>query len=456
VGNPSTQSESRYSKEPEKPVPGAVLIFIGNAPVLRPFPIAPGPVKFGKKEGPSVIALDDGTLSDTHAEVNFDGKQFSVRDEGTKNGSQVNGESFKSATKQAPSGAVMRLGYSVFLLLADIRPFLAATVSAEGYVIGPTLRKELDSVITAARSGARSLLITGENGSGKEYASRLFHQHAIKSGPYETFNSAGLEKGTAESTLFGHVKGAFTGANADKKGVAHSADGGVLFLDEIGEMDVELQAKLLRFIENQEVRRVGSESVEKVSVRFVAATNRDLEKAIAEGRFRKDLYYRLADTEVRLPTLNERPEDIPFLIDFVLREQPVRQAHATFVEAALLRDWAGNVRQLISVVKKAAQSAAAEKDTKIREKHLATNVALRSLTPSSGGGGGGGGGAAPAGGMGDAARLRAMSDDELKKVIDEHSGVISKTADTLKVSRNTLNRELTRRGFARAEGTPES
>jgi transcriptional regulator with GAF, ATPase, and Fis domain len=446
VGAPSTQSESRYSKEVEKPLPGAVLVFSGNAPRLTAYSVGQSPVVFGKKDGPNVHVVADGTLTDRHAEVSFDGHKFMVTDLGTKNGSQLNADSFNGQTRTAPPGTVMRLGYSVFLLLDDIRPYLGATVSTDGYVIGPALRKELDSVVIAARSGARSLLITGDSGAGKEYAARLFHQHAVKSGPFETFNSAGLEKGTADSTLFGHWKGAFTGATADKKGVAHTADGGVLFLDEIGELDVDLQAKLLRFVENQEVRRVGSESVEKVSVKFVAATNRDLEKAIAEGRFRKDLFYRLADTEVQLPPLNERLEEIPWLVDFFLREQPVRQAHATFIEAALLRDWQGNVRQLIKVAKQAAQNAAAEGDSKVRDKHLPATVSLRLGAPAAAPRGGQGGGT-PGGGQGDAARLRAMSDAELNAAIAECSGVVAKVAEKLEVSRNTLNRELTRRGF---------
>jgi DNA-binding NtrC family response regulator len=444
VGNPSTQSESRFEKGPDRPVPGALLVFSGNAPMLRPFPVAPGPVKFGRKDAPGFIGLDDDKMSDAHAEVSFDGGTWTVKDLGTKNGSRLNGEKFQGGARSAPSGAVLRLGYSVFLLLDDVRKFQAGTVTTDdGYVVGPALKAQHDQIATAALGGAKTLLILGETGTGKEYAARLFHQHAAKSGPFVAFNSAGLEKQVADSELFGHVKGAFTGAVGDTKGLAHKADGGVLFLDEVGELDVELQAKLLRFVQFGEVRRVGSSDLEQVKLRIVSATNRVLERATTDGSFREDLYQRLADSIARLPPLRDRREEIPWIVDTVLREHPtVRQAHATFIEEALKREWRGNVRDLIRSVNHAARTAAGEKDDKIRDSHL-PDAAVTARPPS--GSGAQAGGAAPV--RGQAERLRAMSNEEVQRAIDENGGKISRAATALDVDRTSLIRDLERRGL---------
>lgn len=210
-------------------------------------------------------------------------------------------------------------------------------------------------------------LITGETGTGKELAARALHRLSPRSSRrFVVCNCATLVKDLLESELFGHVKGAFTGAAASRAGLFEHADGGTLFLDEIGELPFSLQAKLLRALENREVQRVGSNEVTKVDVRIVAATNRDLAAEVEKGTFRRDLYYRLSAIEVLLPPLRDRREDIPLLCDLFLRTFGERFGKAVKGVSLPAKDllmrygWEGNVRQLQNVMERAVMMAAAD------------------------------------------------------------------------------------------------
>ncbi len=207
------------------------------------------------------------------------------------------------------------------------------------------------------------VLVVGESGTGKELAARALHEQGPRRrGPWVAVNCAAIPPTLLEAELFGHVKGAFTGAHRDRRGYVAEADGGTLFLDEVGEIPPELQAKLLRFLQEGEYRPVGASKVEHAEVRVVAATNRDLKRAIADGRFREDLYYRLAVITVRMPPLRERREDVPALArDFLARqaERGEPSAEVTDEAMALLQahDWPGNVRELQNELQRAATFA---------------------------------------------------------------------------------------------------
>ena len=197
------------------------------------------------------------------------------------------------------------------------------------------------------------VLIHGESGTGKELVARAIHHQGVrKGGPFVTENCSAIPETLLESELFGYVKGAFTGADRDRKGLLEQADGGTLFLDEIGDMSPEMQAKLLRVLESGEVRPVGGKETRTVNVRVLAASNRDLRKMVQEGTFREDLFYRLAVITVEVPPLRERREDVPILVDRFLEAfaaengGPPRQVSEEAM--ALLRDyeWPGNVREL--------------------------------------------------------------------------------------------------------------
>ncbi len=213
----------------------------------------------------------------------------------------------------------------------------------------------LDTAMRVAESEA-TVLISGESGTGKELLARLIHRRSARhNGPMVVVNCAAIPDTLIESELFGHVKGAFTGAVANRKGRFQSARGGTLFLDEIGELKFDMQAKLLRAIQEREVEPVGSDKIEKVDVRIVAATNRDLQAQASSGEFREDLYYRLSVIPLHIPALRERPEDIETLTGHFLKK--LGAAHGVgFSAGALARlkayKWPGNIRELQNTVER--------------------------------------------------------------------------------------------------------
>ena len=203
------------------------------------------------------------------------------------------------------------------------------------------------------------VLITGPNGTGKEVVAHLIHENSARAnGPMVEVNCAAIPSELIESELFGHMKGSFTGAVKDRAGKFEQADGGTLFLDEIGDMSLAAQTKVLRALQESEITRVGSDKVIKVNVRVLAATNKDLQKEIAEGNFREDLFHRLNVIPIAVPALNERLEDIPLLVEYFAGQICAEQGIAakSFDEGAIKalqsRDWTGNIRQLRNVVER--------------------------------------------------------------------------------------------------------
>ena len=224
--------------------------------------------------------------------------------------------------------------------------------------------QELFSLIQRLAPHAKVVLVSGETGTGKELAARAFHQAGPRRNrPFVTINCSAVVATLFESELFGHVRGAFTGAVESKQGLFEAAQGGTLFLDEIGELPLSVQAKLLRALEYGEVQRVGSLQMKKVDVAVIAATNRDLRAEVAAGRFRGDLFYRLNVVDVRLPPLRDRREDIPYLTAAFMRDCSVRMRKplnglTPAAERLLLNArWDGNVRELKNVVERACMLA---------------------------------------------------------------------------------------------------
>ncbi|GAA3552976.1 sigma-54 dependent transcriptional regulator [Snuella lapsa] len=215
-----------------------------------------------------------------------------------------------------------------------------------------------DIIEKVAQTDAR-VLITGPNGTGKELVSHWLHQKSERSkGPMIEVNCAAIPSELIESELFGHVKGAFTSANKDRAGKFEAANGGTIFLDEIGDMSLPAQAKVLRALQENRIQRVGSDKDIKVDVRIIAATNKDLKKEIEDGRFREDLYHRLAVILIQVPPLNDRREDIPLLIKYFAEKIANEQGTATktFSDDAIKMlqnyDWTGNIRELRNVVER--------------------------------------------------------------------------------------------------------
>jgi DNA-binding NtrC family response regulator len=225
---------------------------------------------------------------------------------------------------------------------------------------GAAMRAIFDKVGKTAPSTGR-VLITGENGTGKELVARAIHEHSKRAdGPFVKLNCAAIPSELIESELFGHEKGAFTGATQQRRGKFELADGGTLFLDEVGDMNPSAQAKVLRVLQENELERVGGGETIKVDVRVVAATNKDLHAEIAAGRFREDLYYRLAVVPIELPPLRGRREDIPALVEHLIgqvctdNDRRAKRVAPSAMTLIMQHDWPGNVRELKNVVERLA------------------------------------------------------------------------------------------------------
>ncbi len=241
----------------------------------------------------------------------------------------------------------------------------------------PLLNRAIDIAIRVAKTDA-SVLIVGESGAGKDVFSRIIHQYSNrKQKKYIAVNCAAIPEGTIESELFGHVKGSFTGAERDRRGYFAEADNGTIFLDEVGELPYTMQAKLLRVIENGEFLPVGASTAVKVDVRIVAATNVNLLKAVEQGRFRSDLYYRLNQINITVPSLRERQEDIPLLFRYFCSELaekyniPRISLSPEAVDYLKSYPWRGNVRELKNI---AERISLLEMNREIDEQRLKTYI----------------------------------------------------------------------------------
>lgn len=225
-----------------------------------------------------------------------------------------------------------------------------------GRLVGasPRMQKLYDRIHRAAHSSS-TVLIGGESGSGKELVAMTLHELSGRSGPMIVFDASVADREMMRSDLFGHVKGAFTGSLGSREGAFRSADGGTLFIDEIGELPIELQPRLLRVLENREVTPVGSDRSIKIDVRILAATHRDINAMVQAGSFRADLFHRLSILPIRLPPLREIKPDLPLLVRHLCRELSLTGDVSTAAMEALVNyDWPGNVRELRNVLEHAA------------------------------------------------------------------------------------------------------
>jgi DNA-binding NtrC family response regulator len=305
---------------------------------------------------------------------------------------------------------------------------------------------EIYKTIAQVAPGSSTVLILGETGTGKELVARALHEHSPRrKGAFVAVDCGALPEALLESELFGHVRGAFTGAVSDTAGLFAEAHGGTLFLDEIGDVAPALQAKLLRVLEEHQVRPVGGSRWRSVDVRVLAATNRDLAAAVAAGRFREDLFYRLNVVTIQLPPLRQRREDIPLLVEHLMR-RAAHQAGKTIPgmsEAALavLCDyhWPGNIRELANVLERAVALTQ-------HEVLGVDDLSAELQQPAS-----------PAGGsiLQGHPTLAELRRRYIQRVLEENDGNVSRTAAILGIDRRSLYRILQRYGIA-LRGTPEA
>jgi len=308
-------------------------------------------VRLGAADGNHFV-ITDTTVSRRHAEVTRTPDGIVLRDLGSTNGTFLGQvrikEVFLGESRSFRVGKT-EMEFTVLDEVVDIVP--AEETHYEGMVGLSVAIRETFSVLERVARTELTVLVTGETGTGKELVSRAIHQRSPrKGGPFVVFDCGAVARNLIESELFGHERGAFTGAVASRAGVFEQAHGGTIFLDELGELPLELQPALLRVLEQREVRRVGDRRVRSVDVRVVAATNRDLQLLVKEGRFREDLFYRLAVVEVHLPPLRDRPEDFTLLVEHLLRgagfEHSVRGIAPDVAQIFQAYHWPGNVREL--------------------------------------------------------------------------------------------------------------
>jgi two-component system, NtrC family, response regulator GlrR len=309
----------------------------------------------------STVRLADRTVSRFHCEIARAGGRLIVRDLGSRNGTFVEGVEIREAF--CPPSAALVLGETRVTVrtTASSTPVATSRRDRLGQLTArsPAMRRVLSQLERVAASDATVLLL-GETGTGKEIAAESLHQESPRAkGPFVIVDCGAIPAELLESELFGHEKGAFTGALRAREGAFQAASGGTIFLDEIGELPKDLQPKLLRALSRRAVKPVGTESYIDVDVRVIAATNRDLRHEVNAERFRGDLYYRLAVVEVRLPPLRDRLDDLPLLVEAMLRESCASPADtswlmsASFLEQLSHHAWPGNIRELRNVIDRA-------------------------------------------------------------------------------------------------------
>jgi DNA-binding NtrC family response regulator len=326
------------------------------------------------------LVLSDPTVSGRHVSVEARGDGFLARDLGSTNGTWVDQVRISEAWLTA--GCQLRLG----------RTALAFTAEDEELVVFPSISERFQLLSGKSRQMRQlfgllerfaptelTVLVLGETGTGKELAARSVHLASKRAkGPFVVFDCGRASREFVESELFGHEKGAFTGAAEARPGAFELADGGTLFIDELGELGLDLQPKLLRALEQRRVRRLGASRETPVDVRIVAATNRELSGMVSAGTFREDLYYRLAVFQVAMPPLRERREDLPALVERLLADRGGPAATSEALAVLASQPWNGNVRELVNVLELAIAVAGKER---IRPGHLMLLQGRRAAEP---------------------------------------------------------------------------
>lgn len=370
------------------------------------------------------IRLDDSTVSRVHAQVEPREGGLWISDQRSRHGTFANGVPLTSDGVLARDGSIVRIGNSLFLVTEGVERFRTPPRRLDGakfgmletVVAGPSLSEIWDE---AARVAAlhEHVLILGESGTGKECVARMVHAARPSPGPFVGVNVTAIPDGLFESEMYGHERGAFTGAVSSRLGAFGEANGGVLFLDEVGDLRVENQVKLLRALDQQRIRPLGAARDVRVDVRIVSATSHDLADDCSDAAFRADLYYRLSGILIRVPPLRERRGDVLLLARELLKPHSV-ELSAGAAETLALGSWPGNARQVRQVVARALAHAGARGE--IRREHLP-----------------------------DVARAEDASEltlDRLRGALRNSGGVASHAARALGVSRTTFYKAVRRFG----------
>ena len=347
VGGRATGLRLRRCRVEVTAGPDAGLIRDLEAPVIR----------VGARRG-NDVQLSDAKVSGLHCEIRLDDRGYRLRDLDSTNGTFVGGIRINDVYIQP--GAQIAVG-STRLKFEPLGESVELEISERdrlGGMLGRSVKmRELFARLQKLAATDTTVLITGETGVGKELAAECVHDLSPRAkGPFVVVDCGSIPPTLIESELFGHERGAFTGATASYAGAFERAHGGTVFLDELGELPLAMQPKLLRVLEAKEVRRVGGQRTIAVDLRIVAATNRDLGVEVNRGRFREDLYYRLAVARVHVPPLRDRKDDLPLLIEHILTITPGGETSSIAqetIDLMMKHDWPGNVRELRNVIERA-------------------------------------------------------------------------------------------------------
>jgi two-component system, NtrC family, response regulator AtoC len=423
--------------------PLRLLVLVGGSVATQALP-ATGSVTIGRSRS-CEVRIDDDSISRQHAVIHLD-DTISIEDLGSINGTVVRGKKLEPSSRHAVDiGELVQIGAARLLVEEAIAAPPAATAaprdSGSRILLEPAMRS-LAAVTERIAKTDLGVLLLGETGVGKDVFARAIHDASGRSGQYVPINCAALSDSLLESELFGHEKGAFTSAGAAKVGLLEAADDGTVLLDEIGDMPLPTQAKLLRVIEDRQIRRVGSVTSRQINVRFVAATNRDLQEDIERGTFRRDLFFRLNGVTLVIPPLRERISEIePLARSFAERSARLagRPRPDIDLEAlCLLRDysWPGNIRELRNVIERAVALCGNGPITPEQLPAERMKEPLKARTGASGA----------------VAERRASAPDERARILaalDRANGNQTLAAKMLNISRRTLINRLDEFGVPR-------
>lgn len=410
------------------------------------------------------LCLNDKAVSGTHFEISSTDEGYRLRDLDSTNGTFIEGLRIKEVYLK-PS-TKFQVGHSLVLFQPTNEVVEIALSQADrfGDALGSSVAmREVFAILEKVAPSNLTVMISGETGTGKEVLARAVHQKSKRRDkPFVVLDCGAIPKDLIESTLFGHEKGAFTGAVGQRRGCFEQAQGGTIFLDEIGELDISLQPKLLRVLENRELKRVGGSATIGIDVRVLAATNRDLRRMVSEGDFREDLYFRLSVMHVEVPPLRERKADINLLVKQFLEDMDgqgasARQFSAEALKALQQHYWPGNVRELKNVVERAA-SLSDGPQIQPSEVIISRGLVPASHEPSGKTATATGGGCLAHFDPGDMALnmefkeakseiLDAFEKEYLAVLIEQHEGNITRAADQAGLTRYHLRELLKKHGL---------
>jgi transcriptional regulator with GAF, ATPase, and Fis domain len=385
------------------------------------------------------VQIDHTSVSRRHTALQVDGDDFKIEDLGSSNGTRVDGRKLDpGATVSVASGSQIKLGATTLILPRPGAAEAAADASGAAAAASSPAMQAVFAQLDLVAQGKIAVLIRGETGVGKGLVARELHRRSPRAaGPFVSLSCAALCEAVLESELFGFERGALPGATEAKAGLVEATDGGTFFLDEIGELAPSTQGKLLRVLESGEVARIGGVQPRRVDVRFVSATNQDLDALVAKGTLRSDLYFRLAGAKLLIPPLRERRGEIPALAaQFVAAaaadvRRPAAQLSQGALAALVRHEWPGNVRELKHVIERAVLLARGV----IQPEHLALETppahGAPTLLPPAGADGVG------AGEHGLRAQLSAVERDRILAALAQCEGNQSRAAKLLGISRRT-------------------